>query len=267
MFSRYQVAGATSTMPSSMSGLAFEGTVNPGVGRNGGGFFAGGTELDGQVHGEVEEAHPLTGENGYNPSLSSQNHALNCAVELDSAQRSKSEILIPRGKIAWFYGEEAEKPQRWKNMSFSNRQKLNAIKVVFGGTDIKEYDEDEFTWCLPAASATFVPGRAHVKSNYITFATADSTEIFLDTLDPTHFDHVADAACKVACMNPGAASTRGFAAGSHIWCSPRKNGKNVLGTMVCADHIPAKKSVYLGVLKVPYSLGDQSITVALCLSH
>ena len=97
-----------------MSGLSFEGTVNPGVGRSGGGFFAGGTELDGQIHGEVEEAHPLTGENGHNASLSSQNHALNCAVQLDLSQRSKSEVLVPRGKIAWFYGDHDEKPSRWK---------------------------------------------------------------------------------------------------------------------------------------------------------
>ena len=102
MFSRYQVAGATSTMPSSMSGLAFEGTVNPGVGRSGGGFFAGGTELDGQVHGEVEESHPLTGENGHNASLSSRNHALNCAVELDDTQRQKAKFYSQEEKLLGF---------------------------------------------------------------------------------------------------------------------------------------------------------------------
>ena len=260
MFTRYQIANVSSTVPTALSSGSFEGTVNPGIGRDGGGLF-------GDAHGEVEAAHPLTGENGHNPSLSSVNHALNVRVVLDSHQQKKSEVLFPRGKVAWFFGAHDAKPTRWKTMGFSARQSMAATHIVFGNTKLSDGpDVTEFTWCLPAASATFVPGRANPKSTYITFAVGDSAEIFLDPLEPTHFQHETNAMCKSGCLNPNAATTRSFEAGVPIFCAPKKSATDVLATMVCAHHRP-KNSIYLGVLKVPWNIGDQSITVALSLSH
>lgn len=259
MFARYQIANLSSSAPTALPSGSFEGTVNPGVGRDGGGFF-------GDAHGEVEAAHPLTGENGHNSSLSSVNHALNVRVLLDSHQEKKSEVLFPRGKVAWFFNNHDDKPARWKTMGFSARQSMAATRIVFGNTKLSSGpDPDTFTWCLPAASATFVPGRANPKSTYITFAVADSAEIFLDPLEPTHFQHESQS-CKNGCLNPNAATTRSFEAGVPIFCAPRVSATNVLATMVCAQHQP-HNGFYLGVLKVPWNIGDQSITVALAISH
>ena len=151
-------------------------------------------------------------------------------------------------------------------MSFSNRQKLNAIKIVFGGTNIDDHDPTRFTWCLPAASATFVPGKANIRSNYITFATGDSTEIF------GHAGRKPCSPCRRCGVQGSLLESRSgiypwISSGSSHLVRSAKNTANVLGTMICANHVPGPKRIYLGVLKVPYSLGDQSITVALCLSH